>query len=340
MRRAYILCIFASVATTATPVTDMKRKSRLLLIVPLALCLMLLGAGFYMLDLALKPTNKGRNIAGSYRQMFERYPYLQPWVDSLNRASALLDTFVTGDDGARLHALCIAAPTPTHRTAVLVHGYTDNAVRMLMIAELYNRRLGYNVLLPDLRNSGLSDGRHYGMGWLDRFDVLRWLQVAHQRYGTDAEVTLHGISMGAATVMMLSGEALPHYVKSLVADCGYTSVWDEFAYRLKTDYGLPPFPLLHITSALCKLRYGWSFGEASALTQVARCRLPILFIHSTADAYVPTAMSYRLYRAKPGDKELWLPAESAHAMSFRDHTDEYERRVREFVNRYTVARHD
>ena len=38
--------------------------------------------------------------------------------------------------------------------------------------------------------------------------------------------------MGAATVLNTSGEELPENVKALVADCGYTSAWDEFAYQL------------------------------------------------------------------------------------------------------------
>lgn len=67
---------------------------------------------------------------------------------------------------------------PTDRTAVIVHGYTDCAVRMLMIGYLYNHDLGYNILLPDLHYHGQSEGRAIRMGWLDRFDLLHWMEVA------------------------------------------------------------------------------------------------------------------------------------------------------------------
>lgn len=296
--------------------------------------LLLVGAGFYMLDISLKPEGGQRDIEASYRYMFGEYPGLETWVDSLKQAEALRDTFITADDGARLHALYVRAAMPTDKTAVLVHGYTDNAVRMLMIGQLYSRDLGYNILLPDLRNSGLSDGDHYNMGWLDRFDVVRWLNVAHQLYGGRTQMVVHGISMGGATTMMVSGEPMPDYVKCFVEDCGYTAVSDEFTHKLKSDYGLPPFPLIPVTGALCKLKYGWSFDEASALRQVERCTLPMLFIHSDADTYVPTAMVYPLYKAKPGEKELWITAGSPHAMSYRDHKEDYTRRVRDFVSKY------
>ena len=75
---------------------------------------------------------------------------------------------------------------------------------------------------------------------------------------------------------------------------------------------------MHTASWLCDLNYGWNFREASALAQVAKCELPMLFIHGDADDYVPTWMVYPLYEAKPGEKELWLVPGAGHAYSYRD----------------------
>lgn len=112
-----------------------------------------------------------------------------------------------------------------------------------------------------------------------------------------------------------------------------TSVWDEFACQLREQFGLPPFPLMYTTSALCGAVNGWRFGEASPLAQVARCRRPMLFIHGDADRFVPTEMVYSLYAAKPGPKQLWIGRGSAHAMSYADHPVEYTRVVADFVGR-------
>ena len=89
--------------------------------------------------------------ADSYPYMYRNYPFLRPWVDSLRQADALKDTFIINPHGIQLHAYYVAAPKPTDKTAVIVHGYTDNAIRMFMIGYLYNRDLGYNILLPDLQ---------------------------------------------------------------------------------------------------------------------------------------------------------------------------------------------
>lgn len=87
--------------------------------------------------------------------------------------------------------------------------------------------------------------------------------------GSDARIILHGVSMGAATVLMASGETLPENVKAVIADCGYTSEWDEFIWEAETLH-IPWFPVLNAASLLSKLRDGYDFKQASALDQVKR----------------------------------------------------------------------
>jgi len=286
------------------------------------------GGSFYMLDYSLAPDPDRRDTAACFRKLFDRYPETRPWVDSLRRQQALRDTFVTMPTGERHHALYI------HRgggkTALLIHGWRDSAVKFLFLARLYERELGYNVVLPDLHAHGLSEGDMIQMGWLDSRDAMHWLSL----FRTDTMV-VHGVSMGAATTMMMSSREMPEGVSDIrfVEDCGYTSVWDEFSGELRNQFGLPEFPLMYATSLLCRLRCGWSFGEASALGEVGRCRHPMLFIHGAEDRFVPTEMVHRLYAAKPSRKELWIAAGAAHARSYIRHKAEYLKRLGEFLTR-------
>ena len=138
----------------------MKRIVRIVVVSVLLLAAIVAGGSLYMLSYSLRPdaTMRAKN-ASSYEYMYGEYPFLRPWVDSLERTGALRDTVILGSEGERLHAIYAAAPRPTDRTAGIVHGYTDNAVRMLMIGYLYNRDLGCNILLPDLYYHGQSEGR-------------------------------------------------------------------------------------------------------------------------------------------------------------------------------------
>ena len=246
-----------------------RRIARIITGFILLLVAAVIGGSFYMLAFSLRPDARMREKnATAYEYMYAEYPFLRPWVDSLQTAGALRDTVIADPQGVRLHALYAAAPVPTDRTAVIVHGYTDCAVRMLMIGYLYNHDLGYNILLPDLYYHGQSEGRAIRMGWLDRFDLLRWMEIADGIFGGDTRMVVHGISMGAATTMMASGEPQRPYVRCFVEDCGYTGVWDEFSKELKSSFGLPAFPLLYTASWLCDLKYGWNFREASSATSI------------------------------------------------------------------------
>ena len=314
----------------------MKKNIRYGLLGLLAVAVVALtGGSFYMLGYSLTPKdNKGKDIPGSYEYMHSKYPFITPWLDSLQTTGALRDTFIINRKGRQLHAMFASAAKPTDKTAVIVHGYTDNAIRMLMIGYLYNNDLNYNILLPDLQDNGLSEGPAIQMGWKDRLDVLNWMNIANDIFGKRTQMVVHGISMGAATTMMVSGEAQQPFVKCFVEDCGYTSVWDEFSFQLKDMFGLPEFPLVYTTSWLCNAKYGWNFQEASSLEQVKKCSLPMFFIHGDADTYVPTRMVYPLYEAKSEPKELWIVPGATHAMSYKDYPQEYTERVKKFVGKY------
>lgn len=294
----------------------------------------LLTASLFMLDYSLSPHNRGKDIKGSWNYLFDTYPETRTWIDSLQQAEALKDTFIYNEKGIKLHAYYADAQKPTSQTAVIIHGYTDNAIRMMMLGYMYHKELGFNILLPDLQYSGLSEGNALQMGWLDRKDVMQWMDVAHDIYGDSIQMVVHGISMGGATTMMISGEPQPYYVKCFIDDCGYTSVWEQFSKELKEQFGLPPFPLMYTSSWLCDMTKDWNFQEASALKQVAQCTLPMLFIHGDKDDYVPTWMVYELYKVKPEPKELWVVPNADHARSYLLNRKEYTEKVKQFTSQY------
>ena len=302
-----------------------------------------IGGSFYMIEFALAPDAERTDTAASFRQLVEKYPEVKPWLDSLNQRGALRDTFINMPSGEKHHGyfirqatdstmLATDSTTMNHPVAIVVHGWRDTAIKFMMIARIYELA-GYNVLMPELHAHGLSEGEAVQMGWKDRKDVLHWMSVASELFGTN-DFVIHGVSMGAATTMCVSGEKMPECVKNIrfIEDCGYTSVWDEFSYELKEEFGLSDFPLMYATSLLCKIKYGWSFGEASSIKQVGKCPYPMLFIHGDNDTFVPSEMVHPLYEAKQGEKEIWITKGTEHARSYADYCEEYVKRIRAFIS--------
>jgi fermentation-respiration switch protein FrsA (DUF1100 family) len=293
-------------------------------------------AGKYMCNYALLPNPHGvDDIERTRHKADSLLPGSTKWYDDLKAAGVLKDTTITGYRGFKVHACYVPAANPAKAqgTAIVVHGYTDNHFVFLYLVRMYRDQFNYNVLFPDLQYHGLSEGDHAQMGWYDRLDVEKWAEVAHNIFKDDFMV-VHGVSMGAATTMMMSGDELPAYIRAFVEDCGYASVWDQFKANLKQTFHLPPFPILTSANIVCKNRYGWSFKEASSMAQLAKCERPMLFIHGDADDFVPFSHLQMNYDAKvKGYKEMWVAPGAVHANSYAKHPEEYTRRVKNFLEK-------
>lgn len=245
------------------------------------------------------------------------------------------DIEMKSHDGLLLHGYYLSAPRPTKKTAILAHGYTGSAKGdMGAFAKLYHDIFGYNVLMPDDRGHGESEGKYIGFGWPDRLDYLKWIHYVLQRVGEDAHIVLHGVSMGGATVLMTGGEALPAQVKCIVSDCAYTSVKDIISYQGRRLYKLPPFPLVYLVSLVCKIRAGYFFGEASALQQVKKTTIPVLFIHGAEDTFVPVTMLQPLYEACNSYKEQFIVPGAGHGLAYSADVSGYRKTVGAFLQKF------
>ena len=166
--------------------------------------------------------------------------------------------------------------------------------------------LGYNVLAPDDRASGRSQGKYITFGWPDRLDYVKWIKQVIAKKGSDSQIGLFGVSMGGATVMMVSGERLPKQVKAIVEDCGYSSIESELSEQLKQQFNLPKEPMITAARIMGTIRVGYDFGKGSSTKQLEKNKLPIFFIHGDSDTFVPTKMVYENYKATSAPKKLWV----------------------------------
>ncbi|WP_240697265.1 alpha/beta hydrolase [Sporolactobacillus sp. Y61] len=242
------------------------------------------------------------------------------------------DVFIQSEDNLKLHGYLFLPHPDSHRWAILVHGYMNEGSGMFYYAPDFSQH-GFNILSPDLRGSGKSEGDYVGMGWVDRKDILRWINKLIQR-DPAAKIVIHGVSMGGATAMMTAGENLPDNVTAIIEDCGYTSVADEFAYELKNLFNLPSFPVMQLADRAVRSQAGFSIYEASSVEQLKKARVPILFIHGSDDTYVPTEMVHKVYDAAPVEKELLIVDKAPHASSAIVAPEEYFMKIFNFIDRH------
>lgn len=233
----------------------------------------------------------------------------------------------------KMVATYIPAEVATQQTVIIAHGYKGNRETMANYAKMF-RNMGFNVLTPDDRGHGDSAGDYISFGWLDRLDYLQWIDRVIEHVGVDSQILLFGVSMGGATVEMLSGEHLPDQLKAVIADCGYSSVEEELTYLLKKQYHLPEYPVEPMVSEINKRAAGFGLESASSVKQLAKNQRPILFIHGEKDTYVPAYMAYENYRATHAPKQIWIVQGATHAESFWRNPQAYQSRIGEFLKTY------
>ena len=219
----------------------------------------------------------------------------------------------------------------TNKWAIILHGYRSNPSSVLTIGEHFSEK-GYNVLIPSMRACADSEGEYVGMGWLDKEDLKCWINLIIEE-NKNAEIILHGSSMGAATVLMASGDELPANVKNIIADSGYTSVWDIFASEAKARFNLPEFPVLNMFQIVANRKAKYDIKEASSLEQVKKSKTPILFIHGDKDDFVPEYMCEKLYDATNCKKEKIIIHGAGHTDGKYREPEKYYNTIFDWISR-------
>ena len=228
-------------------------------------------------------------------------------------------------DGVRLKAVQDADPN-SHKWVILVHSYRSDHSMMNEFARIY-RDNEYNTLQSDNRAHGSSGGDFIGMGYDDASDILEWIFYIME-LDPHAEIILHGISMGAVALMILSDNTLvPENVKVIIADSGYTSAMEYVRYKLKN---IPVIP--ELMSWFTEKRAGYSLKEASPLEHVRQSTIPILFIHGKKDLTVPVEHAHSLYEAAGCTKELYICEDAGHGESAFTDTEIYWEKVFSFID--------
>lgn len=235
----------------------------------------------------------------------------------------------------QMKAWYLPAEKKTNRFVICVHGYRCNGPdEFSHMAPFYHNEMEYNMLLPDLTGHGRSEGKYAGFGTFDAQNILLWVNWIIENFGEDSEIILHGISMGAATVLNCNEMNPPDQVKLIISDCAFISAPYVMNNTLKGIIGFNLKPVVMLGSVASKLQAGYFFGESNPLKNMPKAKNPILFIHGTGDTFVPFECGQMLYDACTVPKDFYWVKDAIHAFSYYDDKEGYEKKVKEFVSTF------
>lgn len=300
----------------------------------LALLSVLTAYGFFVYSIKRrKPASrskKSRDPNNPWVVMKEKLDTGKAWIRSQNPEEVEITSF----DGLKLHGYFLPAKKPVGKAVLMMHGYRSYDFSDFACSARYFHEHGYDLLLPDQRCHGKSEGKYICFGIKERYDCRDWIFYLRDRLGERTPLYLMGVSMGCATVLMTLGFSLPQNVKGCIADCGFTSPEDIFRHVMKRDFHLPPFPLLYLQGLACRWIAGFGIREYSTLQAMETNRVPILFLHGGKDDFVPLWMTQKNYEACKAPKELLVIEEAEHAMSFPKSSERCWQVVKEFLQKY------
>lgn len=229
------------------------------------------------------------------------YPQMKIWVDSI-RAMDRESVEITSFDGLQLRGYYYEY-SPDSPLELIFHGYGGNSERDLSGDVERCFALGRSVILIDQRGAGRSEGNVCSFGINERKDCLTWIDFASEKFGESRPIIIGGVSMGAATVMMASGEELPQNVVCVMADCGYSSA-KKIIKKVVKEMKLPADLLYPFIKLGAKIFGHFNLEETSPIEAVAKSKTPIVFIHGDTDDFVPHSMSVDCFNATKAPKNL------------------------------------
>lgn len=279
------------------------------------------------------PEESDENIMGPHA---ERFKLLADKNRDLIQTKDISKMSITSDDGLKLNAYFVKNDVPTENTAVLVHGHGSQALCDGAAKAFGFLDAGFNVLMPDNRGCGESEGKWMTFGAKESDDTLLWTKKLCEMY-PEGKILVDGGSLGGATVCMLASKDLPQNVKFIVSDCAYKTVEEQFRYVVKKMAHISPDllkPLFAGVEHWMKKYIGFGFDDIKPVESVKNAKVPMIIVHGKDDRYIPVSFGEDIYAACTTEKKLVIIDDAGHVGSFPTDQEKYMAAVKEFAEKY------
>lgn len=279
---------------------------------------------FYLCRKVIKPD------VTPYDETFEMELELNRFTLSYYNSLPKEEIFLESPNGYKIHSIWVPLDG-ARKTVILLHGFTYTLYGSVKYVEFFRNR-GFNVLMPDSRFHGKSGGNNITFGFYEKYDVKTWVDMIIEKTGTPECLGIHAESMGASIAMQHA--SIDNRASFYITDSIFSDMQDALAHRLKEDYHLPRFPFIPFASLISRLLGAMFFSDISPEKIIPALTVPVFFIHGSADTYVPSYMSQRLFDKKKNNRKIWIAPGAEHTMSYIDHKEEYEKLMDEFLTFY------
>ena len=138
--------------------------------------------------------------------------------------------------------------------------------------------------------------------------------------------------MGASTVLIATARGLHENVVGVLADCGYSSA-KRIIKKVITEMKLPADICYPFVKLGARIFGHFDLEEISPEEAMAKCTLPVIFLHGDNDEFVPFEMSVESYNACASEHKRLVSIEGAgHGLAFPAAQERYVEEVGDFFS--------
>lgn len=293
--------------------------------------LVVLGFGLFLLLNKTFDRSKKQIILKSKDLLGVDYSFFRQdtdWFEKIEKSEHTIESY----DGLNLYASLISQATESNLCVVLCHGYSSKRSSMAVFARYYYENYHAHICMIDARAHGESEGKTIGFGYHDRNDLHQWINLLKLQYGRNTQFILHGISMGASTLLYASIDGYDSSVKGIITDSAFVDLRPIFMRQMKQIYRLPAFPFIYFVDFVMKYVYKIPFDKTNLINQKDKLLTPCLIVHGKSDRFVPYEMAETLNMIYPVYHQFLAVENANHALAFSTNPELYKKEIEKFVN--------
>ena len=225
-------------------------------------------------------------------------------------------------------------PEKPKRVIVFMHGWRSSWKKDFSVHVMPLLAMGCALFFADQRSHGESEGEYITYGVREKEDCVLWANRLADLF-PELPMYLWGMSMGATTVMLASGErGLPPQLRGIIADCGFTNPQEQLEHLMKRKITIATTPVSTLYRYHFMHRCHFDLDDFRTDEVLKKVKYPILFYHGGDDRFVPTENTFRNYLAAAGEKEMVIIDDAVHCKSFHIDSELCLAKAESFFEKY------
>lgn len=224
-------------------------------------------------------------------------------------------------------------PSPeSKRTLVLLHGIHLSKKYLISFAKAF-QSFGYNVLLPDLRAHGNSEGKflYYGVKEVsDISEMVSWIE-SKKPY---EKLFFWGLSYGGI-IGTQAAYQLQSKINAAVWQSVYTNLDTIVKWTVHKRLGWITSLLMPGIRLWVKLLAGFWLSQVEVLKSCQHNQKPQLFIAAEKDEICPLIETISIQQSCNNNAEMWIVKDATHNNIHKVVGEQiYFQKIREFLDRF------